>query len=208
MARYCRSVCRLCRREGEKLFLKGDRCYTNKCAIEKREGQPGQHAKSRGKFSEYKVQLREKQKIKRMYGLLEKQFRGVFHFADRMKGVTGTNLLRLLESRLDNMVYRSGFASSRAQARQLVTHGHILVNGKKINIPSYKLKPGDVLSIKEKSKEATKIQESLVQVEARKVPDWIELQKADMQAVIRDLPTRDQLTHPMKEQLVVELYSK
>lgn len=208
MARYCGSVCRLCRREGEKLFLKGDRCYTNKCAIERREGQPGQHSKSRGKFSEYKVQLREKQKIKRMYGLLEKQFRGTFHLADRMKGITGTNLLRLLESRLDNMVYRAGFAGSRAQARQLVSHGHILVNGKKVNIPSFRLKPGDVLSVKERSKESTKIQEALTQVEARKVPEWIELQKADMQAIVRDLPTRDQLTHPMKEQLIVELYSK
>lgn len=208
MARYCGSVCRLCRREGEKLFLKGDRCYTNKCAIERREGQPGQHSRARGKFSEYKVQLREKQKIKRMYGLLEKQFRGVFHLADRMKGVTGTNLLRLLESRLDNMVYRSGFASSRSQARQFVTHGLFLVNGKKVNIPSYKVAPGDVLSIREKSKEATKIQESLNGTEIRKVPDWIELNKAELQAVVRDLPTRDQLTHPMKEQLVVELYSK
>lgn len=208
MARYCGSVCRLCRREGEKLFLKGDRCYTNKCAIERREGQPGQHSKNRGKFSEYKVQLREKQKIKRMYGLLERQFRGVFHLADRMKGITGTNLLRLLESRLDNMIYRSGFASSRAQARQLVSHGHILVNGKKVNIPSFRVKPGDVLSVKEKSKNSVIIQEALTQVEARKVPDWIELQKADMQVVVRDLPTRDQLTHSMKEQLVVELYSK
>ncbi len=208
MARYCGPVCRLCRREGEKLFLKGDRCYTNKCAIEKREGQPGQHSKARGKFSEYKIQLREKQKVKRMYGLLEKQFRGVFHSADRMKGVTGTNLLRLLESRLDNMVYRAGFASSRAQARQLVSHGHMLVNGKKVDIASYRLKPGDVLSIKDKSKDGVKIQESLTQVEARKVPEWLELQKAEMQAVVRDLPTRDQLTHPMKEQLVVELYSK
>ena len=208
MARYCGPVCRLCRREGEKLFLKGDRCYTNKCASEKREGQPGQHSKARGKFSEYKIQLREKQKVKRMYGLLEKQFRGVFHSADRMKGVTGTNLLRLLESRLDNMVYRAGFASSRAQARQLVSHGHMLVNGKKVDIASYRLKPGDVLSIKDKSKDGVKIQESLTQVEARKVPEWLELQKAEMQAVVRDLPTRDQLTHPMKEQLVVELYSK
>jgi small subunit ribosomal protein S4 len=208
MARYCVAVCRLCRREGEKLFLKGDRCYTNKCAIEKREGQPGQHSKSRGKFSEYKVQLREKQKIKRAYGLLEKQFRGTFKDADRMKGVTGTNLLRLLESRLDNMVYRSGFAGSRAEARQLVTHGHFLVNGQKVNIPSYRVKPGDVLAVREKSRQLVRIGESLTQVEARKVPDWIELQKAEYQAVIRDLPTRDQLPTTMKEQLVVELYSK
>ncbi|HMO18100.1 MAG TPA: 30S ribosomal protein S4 [Oligoflexia bacterium] len=208
MARYCGSVCRLCRREGEKLFLKGDRCYTNKCAIEKREGQPGQHSKSRGKFSEYKIQLREKQKIKRTYGLLEKQFRGTFKDADRMKGVTGTNLLRLLESRLDNMVYRAGFAGSRAEARQLVTHGHFLVNGQKVNIPSYRVKPGDVLAVKEKSRQLVRIGESLNQVEARKVPDWIELQKAELQAVIRDLPTRDQLPTTMREQLVVELYSK
>ncbi len=208
MARYCGSVCRLCRREGEKLFLKGDRCYTNKCAIERREGQPGQHTKARGKFSEYKIQLREKQKIKRIYGLLEKQFRGMFKIADNMKGVTGTNLLRILESRLDNMVYRSGFAGSRAQARQLVTHGHLLVNGKPVDICSYRVKPGDVISIKEKSKELTKIAESLNGVEVRKVPEWIELNKGELQAVIRDLPARDQLTHPMKEQLVVELYSK
>lgn len=208
MARYCGSVCRLCRREGEKLFLKGDRCYTNKCAIEKREGQPGQHSKARGKFSEYKVQLREKQKIKRTYGLLEKQFRLTFHDADKMKGVTGTNLLRLLESRLDNMVYRAGFAGSRPEARQMVTHGHFLVNGKKVNIPSFRLKPGDVLAVRPKSKEMVRISESLTQVEARKVPEWIELQKTELQAVIRDLPTRDQLPPTMKEQLVVELYSK
>jgi small subunit ribosomal protein S4 len=208
MARYCGSVCRLCRREGEKLFLKGDRCYTNKCAMEKREGQPGQHSRARGKFSEYKIQLREKQKIKRTYGLLEKQFRRNFHDADRMKGVTGTNLLRLLESRFDNMVYRAGFASSRAEARQMVSHGHFLVNGKKVNIPSYRLQPGDVISVREKSRNNMRIAESLTQVESRKVPDWIELQKPDFQAVIRDLPTRDQLPSTMKEQLVVELYSK
>jgi len=209
MARYTGPSCKLCRREKQKLFLKGSKCLSQSCPLETKNYIPGQHGLSRRvKFSEYGVQLREKQKVKRMYGLLEKQFRGVFHSADRMKGVTGTNLLRLLESRLDNMVYRAGFASSRAQARQLVSHGHMLVNGKKVDIASYRLKPGDVLSIKDKSKDGVKIQESLTQVEARKVPEWLELQKAEMQAVVRDLPTRDQLTHPMKEQLVVELYSK
>ena len=208
MARYCGAVCRLCRREGEKLFLKGNRCYTNKCAIEKRDGQPGQHTRARGKFSEYKIQLREKQKIKRTYGLLEKQFRKNFHDADRMKGVTGTNLLRLLESRLDNMVYRAGFASSRAEARQLVTHGHFIINGKKVNIPSYRLQAGDVISVREKSRNLNRINEALTQVETRNVPEWIELQKNEFQAVVRDLPTRDQLPTSMKEQLVVELYSK
>lgn len=208
MARYTGPVCRLCRREGEKLFLKGDRCFSNKCAVERREGPPGVHARLRGRFSEYKVQLREKQKVKRMYGLLEKQFRSYFFEADRRKGVTGENLLQQLESRLDNMAYRAGFASSRPEARQLVRHGHFLVNGKAVNIPSYEVQEGDVLTIKEKSRTNARINESLTAVESRRVPEWIELDRAAFQAKIRALPTRQQLTHPMKEQLIVELYSK
>ena len=208
MARYCGPVCRLCRREGEKLFLKGDRCYTNKCAIEKREGQPGQHSKARGKFSEYKIQLREKQKVKRMYGLLEKQFRGVFHSADRMKGVTGTNLLRLLESRLDNMVYRAGFASSRREGRHFVGHKHFLVNGKRVNIPSYYIQPGDVIEVISKSQKLARINESLSAIESRRVPEWLELDRENFKIKVKALPTREQLTHPMNEQLIVELYSK
>ncbi len=208
MARYRGPVCRLCRREGEKLFLKGDRCYSSKCAIERREGHPGQHSRLRGRFSEYKIQLREKQKVKRMYGLLEKQFRATFHEADRRKGVTGENLLQLLESRLDNMVYRSGFASSRIEGRHLVGHGHFLVNGKRVNIPSYVVSEGDVITVREKSRQIGRINESMVAVDARQVPEWIELDKNEFQAKIRALPTREQLTHPMKEQLIVELYSK
>lgn len=208
MARYCGAVCRLCRREGEKLFLKGDRCFSNKCAVERREGTPGVHGKARGHFSEYKRQLREKQKVKRMYGLLERQFRNLFHKADAKKGVTGENLLRMLESRLDNMVYRSGFAASRREGRQLVTHGHFLVNGLPVNIPSYQVKPGDVIKVVEKLQNAGRVGESLASAEARKIPEWLELDKSSMQVVVRALPTREQLTHPMKEQLIVELYSK
>jgi small subunit ribosomal protein S4 len=208
MARYTGPVCRLCRREGEKLFLKGDRCFSNKCAIERREGLPGVHAKLRGSFSEFKQQLREKQKVKRMYGLLEKQFRSFFDRSERQKGVTGENLLRMLEARLDNMVYRSGFASSRKEGRQLVTHGHFLVNGKRVNIPSYIVRPGDTITLIEKSRRNARISESLISLETRKVPDWLELDKENMQVKVRSLPVRSQLTHPMREQLIVELYSK
>lgn len=208
MARYIGPVCRLCRREGEKLFLKGDRCYSSKCAIERREGAPGMHARVRGRFSEYKLQLREKQKVKRMYGLLEKQFRSMFTRADRMKGVTGENLLRMLESRLDNMVYRAGFASSRKEGRHYVKHGHFLVNGKPVNIPSYEIKAGDVITVCEPSRSIGRINESLTSVESRRVPEWIDLNRDGYEAKVRDLPTREQLTHPMKEQLIVELYSK
>jgi small subunit ribosomal protein S4 len=208
MARYTGPVCRLCRREGEKLFLKGDRCYSSKCAIERREGCPGVHAKRRGRFSEYKVQLREKQKVKRMYGLLEKQFRNLFMEADRQKGVTGETMLGLLESRLDNMVYRAGFASSRSEGRHFVTHGHFLVNGKRVNVPSYQVKPGDVITVREVSRKAVRINESLAAIASRKVPEWIDLNAESYEAKIRALPAREQLTHPMKEQLIVELYSK
>lgn len=208
MARYCGAVCRLCRREGEKLFLKGDRCFSNKCAVERREGTPGVHGKARGHFSEYKRQLREKQKVKRMYGLLERQFRNLFHKADSQKGVTGENLLRMLEARLDNMVHRSGFASSRREGRQLVTHGHFLVNGLPVNIPSYQVKAGDVIKLVDRLQQSGRVQEAVASAEARRIPEWLELDKSNMQVVVRALPTREQLTHPMKEQLIVELYSK
>ena len=208
MARYRGPVCRLCRREGEKLFLKGDRCFSNKCAVERREGPPGVHAKLRGHFSEYKQQLREKQKVKRMYGMLERQFRSLFKAADSQKGVTGENFLRVLESRLDNMVYRSGFAASRKEGRQFVTHGHFLVNGKAVNIPSYQVKPGDVISLVEAKRNMGRVNEALTQAESRKVPEWLELERATYSVKVRALPTREQLTHPMKEQLIVELYSR
>ena len=208
MARYCGPVCRLCRREGEKLFLKGDRCYTNKCAVERREGPPGVHPKLRGRFSEYKVQPREKEKLKRRYGLLEKHFRNLFVKAERMRGVTGENLLKLLEGRLDNVLYRAGFASSRKEGRQFVTHGHVLVNGKRVDIPSFLVCAGDVVSIAEAGRSNSRINEALNVSEGRRIPEWVELDRANYSAKVRGLPSREQLTHPMKEQLVVELYSK
>lgn len=208
MARYTGPVCRLCRREGEKLFLKGDRCYSNKCAVERRDGVPGAHGKLKGRFSEFKLQLREKQKVKRMYGLLEAQFRGLFRKADAMKGVTGESLLISLESRLDNMVYRAGFVSSRREGRHYVTHGHFLVNGRRTNVPSYQVKPGDIIQVKANSFQNARINLSLASVESRRVPEWLELNREQYQVSIKALPTREQLTHPMKEQLIVELYSK
>lgn len=208
MARYTGPACRLCRREGEKLFLKGDRCYSNKCAIERREGAPGVHGKGKGRFSEYKIQLREKQKVKRIYGLLEKQFRAVFAEAERRKGVTGETLLSLLESRLDNMVYRAGFASSRREGRHFVRYGHFLVNGRRVNIPSYQVTPGDVIAVAPKSQKSVRINESLAAVQSRRVPEWLELDREQFRATVRALPTREQLTQPMNEQLIVELYSK
>lgn len=208
MARHIGSVCRLCRREGEKLFLKGERCFTPKCAVERRESAPGVHGKNRGKFSEYKQQLREKQKIKRIFGMVERPFRNLFKLADKMRGVTGENMLKLLESRLDNMVQRSGFAASKKDARQLVSHGHVLVNGKVVNIASFKVKVGDTISIHEKSRGFIRINEALNNAEARKIPEWIELSKADYSAKVRALPTREQMGLSVNEQLVVELYSK
>jgi small subunit ribosomal protein S4 len=209
LARYRDSVCRLCRREGLKLFLKGDRCYSDKCAFERRGYAPGDHGQMRRKQqSDYGIQLREKQKLKRMYGLLEKQFHGNFENADRQKGITGTNLLLVLERRLDNMVFRMGFANSRNEARQLVTHRHFLVNGKAVNIPSYIVKVGDEVSVKERSRKVTCIAEALETVARRGVPQWIELSKDNFKAVIKTLPTREELTMPVHEQLVVELYSK
>lgn len=208
MGRYCGPVCRLCRREGEKLFLKGDRCFSNKCAIERREGQPGAHAKLRGRFTEFKVQLREKQKVKRMYGMLEKGFRALFHRAERRKGVTGDNLLVMLESRLDNAVYRAGFVTSRREGRQLVSHGHVLVNGRKVSIPSYLVTSGDVIRLKERSQKSPRVNECLTASEGRKTPEWIELDRVNFQATVKMDPTRQHVTHPLKEQLIVELYSK
>lgn len=208
MACYSGPVCRLCRREGEKLFLKGDRCYSSKCAIDRREGQPGVHPKLRGRFSEFKLQLREKQKVKRMYRLLEKQFRLAFEKADKKKGVTGDNLLIGLESRLDNIIYRAGLASSRKEGRQHVSHGHVLVNGKNITIPSYRIKEGDVISLRDKCHQFSRVNECLAAAEIRKTPEWLELDPKAYQVKVKTLPTREQLTHPMKEQLIVELYSK
>lgn len=208
MARYTNSVCRLCRREGLKLFLKGERCYTDKCAIERRNYPPGQHGQARSKFSEYAVQLREKQKVKRMYGLLEGQFRRYFELAERSRGITGENLLLLLEQRLDNMIYRMGFATSRAEARQFVRHGHFLVDGKKVDIPSYQLKPGQQVSVRERSRSVSRIVEALEQAERRGIPDWLEVEKDAFSARVKALPSRADLTMPINEKLVVELYSK
>jgi small subunit ribosomal protein S4 len=209
LARYTDSSCRLCRREGLKLFLKGDRCYSEKCAFERRGYAPGQHGQSHKKqASDYGVQLREKQKLKRMYRLLEKQFRGYFAKADQLKGITGTNLLVLLERRMDNMIFRMGFSSSRDEARQLVTHGHFLVNSKPVNIPSYLMKAGDMVTVKEGSRKMTRIQEAMETVTRRGVPQWLALDKENFNASIKMLPVREDLTMPVQEQLVVELYSK
>ena len=208
MARYRASVCRLCRREGLKLFLKGERCYTDKCAIERRNYPPGQHGQGRVKFSEYSLQLREKQKLKRMYRLLEGQFRKLFDEADRTKGITGETLMILLERRLDNMIYRLGVANSRAEARQLVRHGHFLVNGRKIDIPSALLKVGDVITVRERSHKVVRIQEALELSQRRGVPEWLEVDRPNFTGRIRALPARSDLTMPINEKLVVELYSK
>ena len=209
MARYTGSVCRICRRENLKLFLKGDRCYGDKCAFDRRSYAPGEHGqRRRGKTSDYGIQLREKQKVKRMYGLSEKQFHLFFEKADRQKGVTGTNLLVLLERRLDNVVYRLGFVNSRNQGRHFVLHNHFMVNGKKVNIPSYLIKVGDEVSLCEKSQKVQAINDSLEAVVRRGVPQWLELEKDQMKGVIKNFPAREDLTMPMQEQLIVELYSK
>jgi small subunit ribosomal protein S4 len=209
LARYTDSSCRLCRREGLKLFSKGDRCYSEKCSFERRDYVPGDHGQMHKKQrSDYGVQLREKQKLKRMYGLLEKQFRGYFEKADKQKGITGTNLLVLLERRMDNMVFRMGFANSRIEARQLISHTHFLVNGKPVNIPSYLLKAGDEVCVKEGSRKVTRILGAIETVVRRGVPHWLELDKDNFKAKIKMLPVREDLTMPVQEQLVVELYSK
>ena len=208
MARYKESVCRLCRREGLKLFLKGDRCYGDKCAFERRGYAPGDHGQLRRKHSDYGVQLREKQKLKRMYGLLERQFRSYFEKADKQKGITGTNLLLFLERRLDNMVFRIGFANSRNEARQLVRHNHFLIDGKPINIPSYLVKAGSEIRVREKSKKVERIVEAMEIVARRGIPQWLELDKDNFRGLVKTLPSREELVMPVQEQLVVELYSK
>lgn len=209
MARYTGSVCRQCRREGMKLFLKGDRCHTDKCAIERRNYAPGQHGQGRIKVSDYGTQLREKQRVKRTYGLLEKQFRDYFKKADRMKGVTGETLLILLERRLDSMVYRLGFSTSRNEGRQMVRHGHFLVNGRKVNIPSFLVRPGDVIEVREKSRAVVRINEALDGVMRRGIPSWVELERDAFKGTVKTLPVRAEMTTPaFQEQLIVELYSK
>src|SRR4249920_3708988 len=209
MARYIGPVCRLCRREGMKLFLKGERCYTDKCAIEKRNVPPGQHGRARkAKMVGYGVQLREKQKVKRTYGVLENQFRRYFEAADRTKGITGELLLQMLERRLDNVVYRLGFATSRPQARQLVRHGHFLVNGKKVDIPSYAVRLGDTSSVRQSSGENPTIQHAMEEVKGRGIPEWLLIDAAGLAGRISQLPSREQINLPVQEQLIVELYSK
>ena len=208
MARYTGADCRLCRREGIKLFLKGDRCYTDKCAVEKRPYPPGMAGKKRPRDSEYRVQLREKQRAKRMYGLLEKQFRGYYTVASAQTGITGENLLRLLESRLDNVVYRLGFAKSRDEARQVVRHGHILINDHRVDIPSYRVRPGEVIEVRSKSKDLLVIKTALISSEKIEVPGWLEVDIEKLQGKVLSLPTREQIDAPVREQLIVELYSK
>ncbi|MCK6530969.1 30S ribosomal protein S4 [Myxococcota bacterium] len=208
MARYTGPVCRFCRREGMKLFLKADRCYTDKCAFERTSYPPGQHGQARPRFSEYGQQLREKQKVKRIYGLLERQFRLYFHKAERQRGVTGENLLRLLEQRLDNVVFRLGFAGTRAEARQVVHHGHIHVNGRRVNVPSYQVRAGDVIEVQEKSRKVQRIVDSLAQAQSRPMMSWLEVDKAAFRGTIAGVPVRSEMTLPIQEQLIVELYSR
>lgn len=208
MARYTDAVCKLCRRKGQKLFLKGDRCYTGKCSIVRREAAPGQHGQSRKKKSEYLLQLREKQKTKRYYGMLEKQFAEYYEMAARKQGVTGENLLQLLESRFDNIIYRLGFAMSRPEARQLLRHGHFTINGKKVNIPSYLCRAGDVITLKETSKSSDKLK-SVIEANASKpIPKWLDLDRNTLTGRIINLPAREDIDLPVEEHLIVELYSK
>lgn len=208
MAKYNGSVCRLCRREGTKLFLKGERCQTSKCAFDRRGYPPGQHGQRRSKPTEYGLQLREKQKVRRIYGVLERQFRLYFQRADRMRGVTGQNLLFLLERRLDSIVFRLGFTTTRSEARQLVRHGHFLVNGKKVNIPSYIVRVGDKVELKEKSRKVAKVVTSLESSARRPMVSWLELEKDAFRGTLKSMPVRDELTLPMNEQYIVELYSR
>jgi len=208
MARYRDSLCRLCRRDGEKLFLKGDRCYTDKCAFERRKYAPGQHGSGRSKISDYGVQLREKQKVKRIYGVLERQFRKYFAYALKRKGVTGELLLQFLEMRLDNIVYRLGFASNRRQARQMVNHGHVVVNGRKVNIPSYRVRVGDQIEVREESRSIPFVQESIAKVENRGLAEWLELDPDNFRGKVVGIPSREQIPLTVKENLIVELYSK
>jgi small subunit ribosomal protein S4 len=208
VARYSGALCRICRREGEKLFLKGDRCYTEKCAIERRKYPPGQHGQGYRKLSDYGVQLREKQKVRKIYGLLEREFRRYFYEAERKKGITGEVLLQFLETRLDNMVYRMGFAPNRREARQLVNHGHFLVNGKKADIPSYEIKSGYFIEVKESSRHIPEVIDSISKAEHRGIPPWVEVDSANMRGKVLHIPTREEIQLPVQEQLIVELYSK
>jgi len=208
MARYTGPVCKLCRREGIKLFLKGERCYSAKCAIDKRAYAPGQHGQRRSKPTEYGLQLREKQKVRRIYGVLERQFRRFFDLAERQRGITGENLLVTLERRFDNMTFRMGFSPSRSGARQLVLHGHLLLNGKPANIASMLVKPGDVVSVAPASREIKAIAESLKAQEKRNFPTWIEMDVEKLTGTVKALPGKDEIALPVKEQLIVELYSK
>ncbi len=208
MARYTEAACRLCRRENMKLFLKGERCYTEKCAVERRPYPPGQQGQGRHKFSEYGIQLREKQKVRRIYGVLERQFRHYYEEAARKKGITGEQLLTMLERRLDNVVYRLGFASSRTEARMLVRHGHVRVNGKRVTMPAFQVNTGMTVTIREKSRQVGRIAEALQNVEKRGVPDWLELDAKSFTGTVKALPAREHVTMPIQEQLIVELYSK
>ena len=208
MARYNGPVCRLCRRENQKLFLKGERCYTDKCAVERRSYPPGQHGQRRLKFSEYSLQLRETQKVKRMYGLLEKQFRGSFETAEKSRGITGETLLSLLERRLDNVVYRLGFACSRGDARLLVRHGHVTVNGRRVTIPSFRVAVGNVVAVAEKSRKSERVLSAMEGAQRRGVPDWVELNPESFSGAVKVLPSRSDVTTPINEKLIVELYSK
>lgn len=207
MARYTDASCRLCRREGEKLFLKGERCYTNKCAIARRAYAPGQHGQQKKKLSEYGIQLREKQKARRYYGILEGQFRGYFEMASKAKGITGENLLQILETRLDNVIYRLGYGSSRPESRQLTRHAHFTVNGKKVNIPSYLIKVGDVIEVKETSRQQPRFKAAM-EGSGRLVPKWLEFNPETLTGKVIALPTREDIDLPLKEHLIVELYSK
>lgn len=208
MARYHAAVCRLCRREGVKLFLKGDRCFKEKCAVEKRNTPPGQHARRRGKVKGYGLQLREKQKVKRIYGVLERQFRNTFHEADRLRGVTGENLLALLEKRLDNVVFRLGFASSRKQARQWVSHGHIRVNGRRVTVPNFRVKVGDEVTLSPDLTKNVFLQAAVESSSGRGVPEWLRLDAENLKGSVVREPQRTDVTYPIEEQLIVELYSK
>lgn len=208
MARQTDSVCKLCRRENLKLFLKGDRCFSDKCSFERRSYPPGQHGQRRTKLSDFGLQLREKQKVKRLYGVLESQFRIFFDRANRKKGATGENLLQRLECRLDNVVYRLGFADSRPEARQLIRHGHFTVNGKRVNIPAYVLKQGAEVAVKAKSQQKKPIQRAIQNLQKREVPEWLELNQAEFKGRVKALPSRNHITVPIEENLVVELYSK
>ena len=208
MARYIGALCRICRREGEKLFLKGDRCYTEKCAIERRKYPPGQHGQGFRKLSDYGVQLREKQKVRKMYGLLERQFRKYFYDSERKKGITGEVLLQLIEGRLDTVVFRMGFAPNRRRARQIIGHGHILVNGGAVNLPSFATKAGDLIEVKEASRDMPEITDSLAKGEHRGIPGWVEVDSANFRGKVLHIPSRDEIQLPVQEQLIVELYSK